>query len=337
MNPAKSLIILVLGMTWFVPLSSHASHCRAQLEDCSVSCGPSTWEGRNEPNCINVCKARNGVSMAEQKICENDEQAVPTQEPGPSSAPRPTPSPTSEPKAATPLLPRDVRQIEPFMDYAVGKNIQEGQTLVLGAGQKAEVKFPDGSRAKIGENTAFRLKKTQLEEISLDLITGSISSFVEKALGRSYKVTTSDVTASVRGTKFLTTASATSSAVYVIDGEVEVSNRKGTKVVLVQGGQAVTVTRAGEMSTPFSHDVSDDPFSPQFYLAFSWAVMLVSVYASIAFVVSIARIILDRAKKGAVKKHVIVFLKHLGLAVALFVAVLIALTIVVVWFPDWTK
>ncbi|MCD6311561.1 MAG: FecR domain-containing protein [Elusimicrobia bacterium] len=120
----------------------------------------------------------------------------------------------------------------------------EGDKIKTAKKARAVMNFISGVEIEVNENTEFTIKLSERQggkREEMDMILGEILSKVRK--GADYSVRTPQVVTAVRGTKFGVRASANSTEVYVLEGQVDVFNSYG-KISCKQGEK--TTVGAGE-------------------------------------------------------------------------------------------
>lgn len=129
---------------------------------------------------------------------------------------------------------------------ALGRVLEEGDTLQTGAGSWAEVGFTGGGYLRLTELGELKVlsveKTTRGREVLLQLTKGSAWNVVEKGQG-GYKIVTPVVSTAVRGTKYRVDANG---LVKVVEGSVEVPSVSQTTLQAGQqqanGGAIVPLT-----------------------------------------------------------------------------------------------
>lgn len=138
--------------------------------------------------------------------------------------------------------------------------LQEGDALVTGKDSIAVISLEDGSRVEMGANTEFKSKKLARDEISLELLAGTIKSSVKKlADGGRYVIHTVRAVIAVRGTEFSTEVLHGITTIRVQRGEVEVTARKGNAQVKVGEGQRAIVQEDGTILGPLPDQADTRP------------------------------------------------------------------------------
>lgn len=139
----------------------------------------------------------------------------------------------------------------------LGSGLQQGDRLRTGDDGRLEAKTADGSILRLGKNSemdldrAFVTKRGKQRQISVRLVAGRVWASVTKLFGAnsSFRVTTSNAVAGVRGTRFSANALPSGDTVVkVYEGQVLVSNKP---VYAIQGhtkAQRVQVAGPQEIS-----------------------------------------------------------------------------------------
>jgi hypothetical protein len=144
-----------------------------------------------------------------------------------------------------------------FAPASDGQDLAVGDTVRTNGTGFVQVDYPDGSLTRLDSNAEFTLvdlsTTDKAQRVTGKLDGGRAWSNVEKitsSTGR-YELETPVATASVRGTQFDTdcTAADDSCTFTVIDGTVAVTPTGGD-TILLQAGEALTVTPDGNTSTP---------------------------------------------------------------------------------------
>jgi len=130
-----------------------------------------------------------------------------------------------------------------------GRPVFEGDRIVTGAGARVRLELVDGSVLQLGENTELYLDWVlhapayESRNVVLELAAGILRSVVEAIAPRSrVELRTETAVASVRGTEWITEATA-ASAIVTLDGQVAVRNRREDVAgeVVLGPGEGTTV------------------------------------------------------------------------------------------------
>ena len=114
-----------------------------------------------------------------------------------------------------------------------GRKLEVGDALKIGAkivatGRRSYVQFQFSSGSLLmlrdGELVINKIKSSR---IVLDLVKGTIFSFVKKKDGNKFKVRTRNAALGIRGTKFFVMATPDDTYLCVCDGTVNIKNKKG--------------------------------------------------------------------------------------------------------------
>jgi hypothetical protein len=134
----------------------------------------------------------------------------------------------------------------------IGDSIRIG-AIILATGERSYVQFQFASGSLImlrdGEMKVSKIKK---KSTVMDLVKGTIFSFIKKQDGNEVKVRTSSAAIGIRGTKFITTVTPTSTYLCVCDGVVNIKNKKGN--IDINAGEEINVTLVGAMSKAKTRD-----------------------------------------------------------------------------------
>lgn len=138
-----------------------------------------------------------------------------------------------------------------------GQRIFPGGSVTTGPGAQAVLRFDDGQRVILGQNTDFRLRDFRYDASNprgdrsvLDLLKGA-ARFVTGALGRrsqtAFTLRVPQSTIGIRGTDFMVVI-LNSAYVSVTEGAVSASNAAGT--ALLGTGSTSAITSASALATP---------------------------------------------------------------------------------------
>jgi FecR protein. len=140
-----------------------------------------------------------------------------------------------------------------FSEVTASATLHQSDKIQTDAAGLGEVDYPDGSLTRVGPNSGFELTTLQTQtgsrKIDQTLDTGLTYSRVEKLTGsESFSVSTSNATASVRGTTFAVgcLASGVCDFASVLD-PITVTTTSGGKSATVDTGQNVSVSASGEL------------------------------------------------------------------------------------------
>jgi hypothetical protein len=138
-----------------------------------------------------------------------------------------------------------------------GHRIFPGASVTTGAAAQAVLRFDDGARVVLGQNTEFRLRDYRYEEANagndravLDLLKGA-ARFVTGVLGRrsagAFALRVPQATIGIRGTDFMV-AIVNPAYVAVTEGAIGISNAAGT--ALFGSGSVGMVASGSALATP---------------------------------------------------------------------------------------
>lgn len=140
-----------------------------------------------------------------------------------------------------------------------GQRIFAGASVTTGPGAQAVLRFDDGGRVVLGQNTEFRLRDFRYDESNprndravLDLLKGA-ARFVTGVLGRrsqnAFALRVPQATIGIRGTDFMVVI-VNPAYVTVTQGAVSASNAGGT--ALFGAGAVGTIPGASVLASPIS-------------------------------------------------------------------------------------
>jgi hypothetical protein len=152
---------------------------------------------------------------------------------------------------------------------ATGTALQLGDLIKTGAGARLRLRFTDGSILALGENTQISIDiyavdaTNKSRTVVLTLLEGIVNTAAAKS-GESqfdYQIKTANGYSAVRGTKWILTAHAGTTGLFVVNGKVELGVNAGpAKPVLVEGGNWGSITPQGEITPP--QPMSPDMLKP---------------------------------------------------------------------------
>ncbi len=118
-----------------------------------------------------------------------------------------------------------VRRNGEVLDPVLNMELSEGDTIITGSGAKAEIMEKDSSVIVLNENTTFTIieEKTQRRFF---LSWGSVWAKVKKLAGWNFQIESPVTVAGVRGTEFFVCFTDDSSQVGVVEGKVDVLDKK---------------------------------------------------------------------------------------------------------------
>lgn len=251
-----ALTITVLGLTFFSAGYVSASHCEYPYRDCLSECLARAPQVLNDEGfvvdssaydaCFARCAAEVDAAGQRSTECyaqEAAENAAAEIERQKQTQGESNPQETAEPK---PVLKHK--------NYVVGEDAQNGEIVKTGKGERATLRFPDDSHVELAENTTFKIGGVDDREVTLELITGRLASFVERLFERSFKIRSATAVTSVRGTSFVMESTPKGTEVQVLQGTVDVSDINQKKTVQVTAGGVVLVPKGGIPSDPVSFD-----------------------------------------------------------------------------------
>ncbi len=141
------------------------------------------------------------------------------------------------------------------MAAARGMTLQEGDRIVTNVAAKLEITGADGTALTIGEQTTVVLTRLVVPTAArrgsglLDLIQGILRIRLPGSWSR-FEVTTRTAVASVRSTDWIVDAAADNTAVFVVEGRVQVTNQAMTAAVLLDPGFGTDVKADAPPTTP---------------------------------------------------------------------------------------
>jgi len=137
----------------------------------------------------------------------------------------------------------------------VGQRVNAGNTVSVGAGSRAILRFDDGQAVLLNENAEFRIRtysfvaaEPSKDSFVFDLLRGamrSVTGALTSRNPRAYALHTPQATIGIRGTDFMV-AIYNPLALSVIQGITTVANAAGT--VAVGAGSIVSVASAGTLA-----------------------------------------------------------------------------------------
>lgn len=147
------------------------------------------------------------------------------------------------------------------IDLTPGTELYEGMRIRTGYGTRAKICFPNGTIVIFEELTEVKLDTflwADPRQVVLWLKAGAAAAEVkrEAAVRTRFEVRAPSQTTSVRGTQFIVTVHDQVSEVLVYEGEVEVTNNRTKRKIMVGAGYKVTAS-ASEMSSPARLTTSD--------------------------------------------------------------------------------
>lgn len=137
-----------------------------------------------------------------------------------------------------------------------GMVLHEGDYVSTGFDSSAVLKIPNIAILDVGEMTSFAISQLAVEgnvaKTMLSLRAGEVKSAISPRGGRraSFEISTPTSTVAVRGTEFYTSYDDENmlTRVYVIDGEVDVSDKDRGHNIVLERDQYVTVGEDGDTS-----------------------------------------------------------------------------------------
>ena len=128
----------------------------------------------------------------------------------------------------------------------IGDAIKIG-TTILATGKRSYVQFQFASGSLVMlRDGEMKVSKIKINSTVMDLVKGTIFSFIKKKDGNKVKIRTLNAAIGVRGTKFITMVTPTETYLCVCDGVVNIKNKKGNLDVNAEEDIHVTLNR--EMS-----------------------------------------------------------------------------------------
>ncbi len=146
----------------------------------------------------------------------------------------------------------------------VGDKLPQGATIVTNSDSEVDIQAFNGAVATIKANSSVSLEKLSVttsggavtkQTALLNLKVGKILSTIDPANHKinDYGIRTPKGVAAARGTVFTVSVAETGAVkVYVTDSAVTFYNPTTGKSVTVQPGQAITISKTGEISTPYT-------------------------------------------------------------------------------------
>jgi hypothetical protein len=132
--------------------------------------------------------------------------------------------------------------------------VREGDRIVTGAGERLQIRAPDGTTITVGEQTTIVLTRYLAPDGRrrgngvLDMIEGILRIQLPGSWDR-FDVTTGTAVASVRSTEWLVDATAENTGVFVFEGRVQVTGQPRTRSVTLTPGLGTDV-RANSAPIP---------------------------------------------------------------------------------------
>ena len=118
-----------------------------------------------------------------------------------------------------------VRRNGDVLDPILNMELSEGDTVITGSGAKAEIMEKDSSVIVLNENTIFTIVEERTRR-RFFLSWGSIWAKVKKLAGWNFQIESPATVAGVRGTEFFVCFTDDSSQVGVVEGKVDVLDKK---------------------------------------------------------------------------------------------------------------
>ena len=140
-----------------------------------------------------------------------------------------------------------------------GQVIRSGAEISTGPGASAELFFKDLGIVRIGSDAEVNVDAVAANEINVGLKSGTAGVFLKKVRAEDkFSVHTPTSVAAVRGTAFLVTVESDKvSRVALFDGKIEVTDEKGTSVVMDKKGE-LTVERGKTIKGSDVQPLSED-------------------------------------------------------------------------------
>ena len=118
-----------------------------------------------------------------------------------------------------------IRRNGDVLDPVLNMELSEGDTVITGSGAKAEIMEKDSSVIVLNENTTFTIVEERTRR-RFFLSWGSIWAKVKKLAGWNFQIESPATVAGVRGTEFFVCFTDDSSQVGVVEGKVDVLDKK---------------------------------------------------------------------------------------------------------------
>lgn len=137
-----------------------------------------------------------------------------------------------------------------FLKKSFPKDIKPDESIQTDSKTKIEVTLPDNGKVNINQNTNFVFKSSNVLELTKGIIHGMISKLKPKS---KFEIYTPTAIIGIRGTEYtLEVAEDGKTTLIVINGEIEVSDRKNIITQIVKNNQKLVVTSEGIISKPSS-------------------------------------------------------------------------------------
>lgn len=151
-----------------------------------------------------------------------------------------------------------IKQQDSWVTASQGQSLKAGQAVKTGANSRAVVSLDDGSAIRLDQSSEIVLQKLTAQEILINQTSGRSYHRVEPGQV-TYKVETTQATATALGTIFTTESSADQSKIAVAESKVEVENKVDKQKQTVTSGQQAVVnkdqTKVEDLSQDyFNHD-----------------------------------------------------------------------------------
>ena len=121
-----------------------------------------------------------------------------------------------------------IRRNGDVLDPVLNMELSEGDTVITGSGAKAEIMEKDSSVIVLNENTTFTIVEERIRR-RFFLSWGSVWAKVKKLAGWNFQIESPVTVAGVRGTEFFVCFTDDSSQVGVVEGKVDVFDKKEGK------------------------------------------------------------------------------------------------------------
>jgi hypothetical protein len=164
---------------------------------------------------------------------------------------------SADPIAKADKVKGDVKVTRPSGDQPVtpGFNFLLQDVVTTGAGGRVRIHFADDSMVTLAEQSSLQINQFALNPSvpSRKVLLTALSGIVNAAATKSetgafdYRIRAANVYSAVRGTNWVLALQPALTAVYVLEGRVEVGTTNGNRIV-VDAGFFVTVDGSGKMS-----------------------------------------------------------------------------------------